>query len=87
MLTECLKVYERGVELFTFPVAYEIWNIYLSKFVKRYVSATLSFSAKIVLKLFTGRKQAGAGSGLVRTSIGEMPFKTGQTTILDVRKT
>lgn len=23
--------------MFTFPVAYELWNIYLSKFVKRYV--------------------------------------------------
>ena len=34
---ECFKVYERGVELFTFPVSFEIWNIYLSKFVKRYV--------------------------------------------------
>jgi len=35
---ECFKVYERGVELFTFPVSFELWNIYLSKFVKRYVS-------------------------------------------------
>jgi pre-mRNA-splicing factor SYF1 len=35
---ESFKVYERGVELFTFPVAFELWNIYLSKFVKRYVS-------------------------------------------------
>lgn len=26
------------MELFTFPVSFEIWNIYLSKFVKRYVS-------------------------------------------------
>ena len=34
---ESFKVYERGVELFTYPVAFEIWNIYLSKFVKRYV--------------------------------------------------
>ncbi len=32
------QVYERGVELFTFPISFEIWNIYLSKFVKRYVS-------------------------------------------------
>lgn len=31
------QVYERGVELFTFPVSFEIWNIYLAKFVKRYV--------------------------------------------------
>jgi pre-mRNA-splicing factor SYF1 len=33
---ESFKVYERGVEVFTFPISFEIWNIYLSKFVKRY---------------------------------------------------
>ena len=31
------QVYERGVELFTFPISFEIWNIYLAKFAKRYV--------------------------------------------------
>ncbi|KAL0580225.1 pre-mRNA-splicing factor syf1 [Marasmius crinis-equi] len=34
---ESFKVYERGVELFTFPISFEIWNIYLAKFIKRYV--------------------------------------------------
>lgn len=34
-----IQVYERGVELFAYPIAFELWNIYLSKFVKRYVSA------------------------------------------------
>jgi len=38
---ESFKVYERGVELFTYPVSYEIWNIYLSKFVKRYGGSKL----------------------------------------------
>ncbi|WVR08250.1 pre-mRNA-splicing factor SYF1 [Kwoniella sp. DSM 27419] len=33
---ESFKVYERGIELFHPNVAFEIWNIYLSKFVKRY---------------------------------------------------
>ena len=33
-----VQVYERGVDLFTYPISFEIWNIYLSKFVKRYVS-------------------------------------------------
>jgi pre-mRNA-splicing factor SYF1 len=37
---DSFKVYERGVELFTFPVSFEIWNIYLSKFLKRFVSLT-----------------------------------------------
>ena len=31
------QIYERGTELFTFPISFEIWNIYLSKFVRRYV--------------------------------------------------
>ena len=34
---ESFKVYERGVELFNFPVSFEIWNTYLAKFIKRYV--------------------------------------------------
>jgi pre-mRNA-splicing factor SYF1 len=33
-----LKVYERGIDLFQYPVAFELWNIYLSKFIDRYVS-------------------------------------------------
>ncbi|BEI83987.1 hypothetical protein CcaverHIS002_0405910 [Cutaneotrichosporon cavernicola] len=33
---ESFKVYERGIEVFNFPIAFEIWNIYLSKFVKRF---------------------------------------------------
>lgn len=40
---ESFKVYERGVELFTFPVSFEIWNIYLSKFTKRYVSTRIFY--------------------------------------------
>ncbi|VDC07118.1 unnamed protein product [Peniophora sp. CBMAI 1063] len=38
---ESFKVYERGVELFTYPVSFEIWNIYLGKFVKRYGGSKL----------------------------------------------
>lgn len=34
---ESFKVYERGVDLFSFPIAFELWNIYLAKFVERYV--------------------------------------------------
>ncbi|KAI8977672.1 pre-mRNA splicing factor syf-1 [Mycotypha africana] len=33
---ESFKVYERGIELFGWPIAFEIWNIYLDKFLKRY---------------------------------------------------
>lgn len=35
------KVYERGIELFNYPISFEIWNIYLPKFVKRYASTRL----------------------------------------------
>jgi pre-mRNA-splicing factor SYF1 len=45
------QVYERGVELFTYPVSFEIWNIYLSKFVKRYVSNNIHFLLTSVLCL------------------------------------
>lgn len=35
------KIYERGIELFNYPVAFEIWNVYLPKFVKRYAATRL----------------------------------------------
>ena len=47
------QVYERGVELFTFPISFEIWNTYLSKFVKRYVRYISSYS--IISKLTATR--------------------------------
>ena len=34
---ESYKVYERGIEAFGYPVAFELWNIYLKKFSTRYV--------------------------------------------------
>ncbi|KEI41587.1 uncharacterized protein L969DRAFT_45779 [Mixia osmundae IAM 14324] len=33
---DSFKVYERGVDLFTYPVVFEIWNTYLTKFIRRY---------------------------------------------------
>ena len=38
---DAFRVYERGVELFTYPVAFELWNVYLSKFVARYGGSKL----------------------------------------------
>ena len=35
---ETFKIYEKGVKLFTFPLSFELWNIFFSKCVKRYVS-------------------------------------------------
>ncbi|KAG0174800.1 pre-mRNA-splicing factor syf1 [Apophysomyces sp. BC1034] len=33
---ESFKVYERGIELFGWPIAFELWNIYLQRFITRY---------------------------------------------------
>lgn len=35
---ESFKVYERGLDLFNYPVAFELWNLYLTKAVDRKVS-------------------------------------------------
>ncbi|PWW80625.1 protein prenylyltransferase [Tuber magnatum] len=34
---ESFKVYERGLDLFTYPVAFELWNLYLTKAVNRQI--------------------------------------------------
>lgn len=33
---DSFKIYERGLDLFSYPTAFELWNLYLSKFLKRY---------------------------------------------------
>lgn len=84
---ESFKVYERGVELFTFPVSFEIWNIYLSKFTKRYVSTHVSpplsghntQSNTFVRTL--GWYETGTHQRPVRTGIGEMSSQVLQTYI------
>ena len=35
---ESFKVYERGLDLFKYPVAFELWNLYLTKAVDRKIS-------------------------------------------------
>ncbi len=35
---ESFKVYERGLDLFSYPVAFELWNLYLTKAVDRNIS-------------------------------------------------
>lgn len=62
-----LQVYERGVDLFTYPIAFEIWNTYLSKFIKRYVGhSSRQGSRRSELtdssNISTGRIQAGASA-------------------------
>ncbi|KAI9355904.1 pre-mRNA-splicing factor syf1 [Zopfochytrium polystomum] len=38
---ESYTVYERGIELFGYPIAFEIWNVYLQRFVTRNGSTKL----------------------------------------------
>ncbi|KAI9302584.1 pre-mRNA splicing factor Syf-1 [Cunninghamella echinulata] len=38
---ESFKVYERGIDLFGWPIAFEFWNIYLSEFIDRYGGSKL----------------------------------------------
>uniref|UniRef100_A0A7E5A1A3 Pre-mRNA-splicing factor SYF1 n=1 Tax=Panagrellus redivivus TaxID=6233 RepID=A0A7E5A1A3_PANRE len=33
---DAFKVYEKGIGLFRWPLVFDIWNVYLSKFMKRY---------------------------------------------------
>ncbi|KAJ1979520.1 pre-mRNA-splicing factor syf1 [Dimargaris xerosporica] len=33
---DSFRVYERGIELFGYPVAFELWNLYLKDFMQRY---------------------------------------------------
>ncbi len=78
---ECFKVYERGVELFTFPVSFEIWNIYLSKFVKRYVGSFLhTFFAQILI-FCSGWLKTRKSARFVRAGSREVPTEVVQTYI------
>ena len=72
---ESFKIYERGVELFTFPVAFEIWNIYLSKFIKRYVSQRwllYSYTSSNHSSIIIGWFEVRTRKRLIRTSPREL---------------
>lgn len=38
---ESFRIYERGVDHFSYPVAFELWNLYLTKFLARYKGTKL----------------------------------------------
>ena len=62
---EAFKAYERGVALFKWPHVYDIWNTYLTKFIKRYVSfvSWWFFSSGLCTQInycFPGWEEAGA---------------------------
>jgi pre-mRNA-splicing factor SYF1 len=33
---DSFRIFERGVDLFSYPVAFELWNLYLTRFLKRF---------------------------------------------------
>ncbi|KAG2225051.1 hypothetical protein INT45_003251, partial [Circinella minor] len=41
---DSFRVYERGIEIFGWPIAFELWNIYLERFMKRYGGSKLERS-------------------------------------------
>jgi pre-mRNA-splicing factor SYF1 len=40
-MNQSFRVYERGIESFGYPIAFDIWNIYLDKFMARYKGSKL----------------------------------------------
>lgn len=75
------KIYERGIELFNYPVAFEIWNIYLPKFVKKYASSRLERTRdlfesalqgcpeKFAIQLYIMYGSVEEGHGLLRNAL------------------
>ena len=54
---DSFKVYERGVDAFTYPIAFEIWNIYLSKFLKRYGGTKIEMARDLFEQAIQGIPQ------------------------------
>lgn len=73
---ESFKVYERGTELFTFPVSFEIWNIYLAKFVKRYVSIESLLISHSFLFLNQGESKIERARDLFEQALEKCPAKS-----------
>lgn len=69
-------MYERGVELFTFPVSFEIWNIYLSKFVKRYVSCSPLSGNTTLIYLPQGGSKLERARDLFEQALEKCPSKS-----------
>lgn len=40
-LEDSFKVYEKGIHLFKWPIAYEVWNIYLAKFIQQVTESNI----------------------------------------------
>jgi pre-mRNA-splicing factor SYF1 len=51
---ESFRIYERGVDLFSYPVAFELWNLYLTKFLARYGGTKLERARDLFEQALTG---------------------------------
>lgn len=69
------QIYERGTELFTFPISFEIWNIYLSKFVKRYVRRPSNCFRPNSLTYFQGGSKLERARDLFEQALEKCPPK------------
>lgn len=77
-----VQAYERGVALFKWPQVFDIWNIYLTKFVKRYVSdrwgilaLVFVFFANLTEALFQGGKKLERARDLFEQCLETCPAK------------
>jgi pre-mRNA-splicing factor SYF1 len=51
---ESFRIYERGLDHFTYPVAFELWNLYLTKFIARYPGTKLERARDLFEQALTG---------------------------------
>ena len=64
------------MELFTFPISFEIWNIYLSKFVKRYVSNGVSENRPLLTIKMQGGSKLERARDLFEQALEKCPPKS-----------
>ncbi|ORX56150.1 TPR-like protein [Hesseltinella vesiculosa] len=50
---DAFRVYERGIDLFGWPIAFELWNIYLPKFIERYGGSKLERARELFEQALT----------------------------------
>ncbi|PVU96072.1 hypothetical protein BB561_001415 [Smittium simulii] len=51
---EVFRVYEKGISLFGYPVAFELWNLYLAFFVERYKGTKIERARDLFEQALTG---------------------------------
>ncbi|KNZ52319.1 hypothetical protein VP01_361g12 [Puccinia sorghi] len=92
---ESFKVYERGIELFSYPIVFEIWNTYLTKFIKRYEGSKIERARdlfeqalencpeKFVKPVFLLYAQLEESYGLAKRAMGVLERATEKVALSD----